>query len=89
VAKAIRLLLEAPTQSVVGEAFSCCDAYYSHHDVAVTAKRISSSNTKIVGAQQSPKHQIVTKKIEALGMKFSGIRAFEETITKICHQLMQ
>ena len=60
VAKAIRLLLEAPAQSVAGEAFSCCDAYYSHHDVAVTAKRISSSNTKIVGTQQSPKHQILS-----------------------------
>ncbi len=89
VAKVIRLLLEAPAESVAGEAFSCCDTYYSHHDVAVTAKRISSSNAKIFGAQNSPKHQIITKKIEALGMKFSGIPAFEETITKICHHLMQ
>ena len=89
VAKSIRLLLEAPAERVTGEAFSCCDSYYSHRDVATAAKRISSSNTKILGAQKSPKHQIVTKKIEALGMKFSGIRVFEETITKICHHLMQ
>jgi len=89
VAKAIRLLLEAPTEKVTGEAFSCCDAYYSRHDVAVTAKRLSTSNSKIIGAQSQPKHQIVTKKIEELGMKFSGTRAFEETIAKICSHLTQ
>ena len=89
VAKATRLLLDAPAERVTGEAFSCCDTYYSHHDVAATAKRISSSNAKILGTQKFPKHQIITKKIEALGMKFSGIRAFDETITKICHHLMQ
>ena len=89
VAKAIRLLLEAPAERVTGEAFSCCDTYYSHHDVAATAKRIASSNTEILGAPKSPKHQITTKKIEALGMKFSGIPGIEETITKICHHLMK
>lgn len=89
VAKAIRLLLEAPAEKIAGEAFSCCDAYYSHHDVAVTAKQISASDAKISGTQRLPKHQIVTKKIEALGMKFSGIPVFEETITRICHHLMQ
>ena len=89
VAKAIRLLLAAPKELIAGQAFSCCDAFYSHHDVATTAKRISSSTGDIQGTQKSPKHQIITKKIESLGMKFSGMRAFEQTISKICNHLMQ
>lgn len=89
VAKAIRLLIKAPAERIAGEAFSCCDAFYSRHDVATMAKRVSSSDAKILGAQKSPKHQIITKKIEALGMKFSRMQAFEQTITKICHHLMQ
>jgi len=81
VAKAIRVLLAAPAEKVAGEVFSCCDAFYSHRDVASLAKR--------VGSQKSPKHQIETKKIRALGMKFSGMRTFERTVTDICEHLMR
>ena len=88
VAKAIRILLHAPTKSIVGEAFSCCDTFYSHHDVATAAKQISGSPAKILGSQKSPKNLINTQKIESLGMKFSGIPAFEQTVTEICHHLM-
>ena len=87
VGKATRLLLDAPTDSITGQAFSCCDAFYSHHDVATIAKQISGSSSEILGAQQVPKHRIDTKKIESLGMKFSGMRAFEQTVTEICHHL--
>ena len=89
VAKAIRVLLGAPAEEIVGEAFSCCDAFYSHHDVATLAKRITASPAKIQGSQKSPKHSIETNKIESLGMKFSGMPAFEQTVTAICRLLMR
>ena len=89
VAKAIRLLLDAPADAVAGEAFSCCDSYYSHYDIATTAKQVAASSAEILGSQKSPKHLIETNKIESLGMKFSGMSAFERTITDICHRLMR
>jgi len=89
VAKAIRVLLAAPAEKVAGEAFSCCDAFYSHRDVASLAKRVAASPADILGSQKSPKHQIETKKIRALGMKFSGMRTFERTVTDICEHLMR
>ena len=89
VAKAIQLLLDAPAEAITGEAFSCCDAFYSHHDVATLAKRIAASPAKIMGSQKSPKHLIETNKIESLGMKFSGMHTFERTVTRICDHLMR
>ena len=89
VAKAIRLLLNAPAKAITGEAFSCCDAFYSHHEVANLAQQISQSPAKILGPQKSPKHLIETKKIESLGMKFTGLQAFEQTVSHICDQLMR
>lgn len=89
VAQAIRVLLAAPAEKVVGEAFSCCDAFYSHRNVATLAKRISASPADILGAQKSPKHQIETMKIRSLGMEFSGMRTFERTVSDICQHLMQ
>ena len=88
VAKAIRVLLDAPAETITGEAFSCCDRFYSHHDVATLAKRITASPANVLGSQKSPKHLIETKKIESLGMKFSGMPTFEQTVTDICHHLM-
>ena len=89
VAKAIRLLLDAPAEAITGEAFSCCDAFYSHHDVATFAKRIAGSRGEILGSQKSPKHLIETKKLASLGMKFSGMAAFEQTVTSLCRHLMK
>ena len=89
VAKAVRLLLNAPAEAITGEAFSCCDAFYSHHEVATLAKRIAASPAAILGSPKSPKHLIETKKIESLGMKFSGKRAFEQTVARICDHLMR
>ena len=89
VAKAIRVLLAAPADSIAGEAFSCCDAFYSHHDVATLAKRVTASSAEILGSRKSPKHSIETSKIQSLGMKFSGMPAFEQTVSDICQQLMR
>ena len=89
VVKAIRLLLHAPVESITGEAFSCCDSFYSHYDVATLAKRIAGSAGEVMGSQKSPKHLIETKKIKSLGMKFSGIPVFERTVTDICQYLMR
>ena len=89
VAKAIRVLLDAPAEVIAGEAFSCCDSFYSHYEVANLAKQISASPAKILGSQKSPKHLIETKKIRSLGMKFKGIPAFKQTVNSICQHLMR
>ena len=89
VAKAIRVVLHASADAITGEAFSCCDAFYSHHDVATLAKQIAASPAEILGSQKSPKHLIETRKIESVGMKFSGMPVFERTVGDICHRLMR
>ncbi|MCE9555408.1 MAG: NAD(P)-dependent oxidoreductase [Planctomycetes bacterium] len=81
VAKAVGVLLTA--EGITGEAFNCYDRYVSEYDVATLAKRISGSNSQIQGSQTSPKHQIETGKIRALGMEFGGETLLEETVEEI------
>jgi nucleoside-diphosphate-sugar epimerase len=83
VAKATLLLLEAPAETITGEAFNCYDRYISEWDVAHLARRLSGSQAEIRGRQTSPKNQIVTDRIRGLGMTFGGDRLFEETIRAI------
>ena len=70
VARAVQLLLEADAATITGQAYSCCDSYVSEYEVAMLARQFSKSDAKIVGAKTQPKHEIVTDKIESLGMKF-------------------
>ncbi|MCO6431358.1 MAG: NAD(P)-dependent oxidoreductase [Deltaproteobacteria bacterium] len=83
VAKAIRLLLEADTAHITGEAFSCYDRYISEFEVAELAKHIAGSSSRIDGMKTSPKNQIETAKITKLGMTFGGEELLKETITAI------
>jgi len=78
VAKAARILLSA--EGIAGEAFNCYDRYVSQHEVATIAKRLSGSPSQILGGPTTPKHQIVTSKLRALGMEFGGPELLEETI---------
>ena len=81
VAKAVGVLLQA--DGIAGEAYNCYDRYVSEYEVATIAKRLSGSNATIQGQQTSPKHQIVTDKIQALGMQFGGQSLLEETISAL------
>ncbi|MEK6234140.1 MAG: SDR family oxidoreductase, partial [Planctomycetales bacterium] len=81
VAQAVEILLAA--EVIAGEAYSCCDRYVSAFEVAQLAKRISGSSSKIIGEPKSPKHQIETGKLQALGMKFGGLSLLESTVREL------
>jgi len=81
VAKAAGILLTA--DGIAGEAFNCYDRYVSEFDVATLAKELSGSTSQIIGGPLQPKHQIVTDKIRALGMKFGGDELLKRTVSEL------
>lgn len=81
VGKAIRLLLTA--EGTIGQSYACYDQYISQYDVAHLAKELSGSKSQIIGEQRVPNNQIVTDKIEALGMEFGGDDLLRETIREL------
>ena len=81
VAQAVDLLLKS--DRIAGEAYSCYDRYVSEREVADLAKRLSRSESRITGEVSQPKHQIVTEKIRALGMRFGGDALLEETVREL------
>ncbi|HEV3005489.1 MAG TPA: NAD(P)-dependent oxidoreductase [Pirellulales bacterium] len=83
VAKAVELLLSAAPTQIAGEAFNCCDGYISESEVANLAKELSGSRSQIEGKQTTPKHQIITEKLGALGMRFGGRELLRQTIWKL------
>ncbi|MGY8766856.1 MAG: NAD-dependent epimerase/dehydratase family protein [Pirellulales bacterium] len=85
VANAALMLLEA--DSIAGEAYNCYDQYISEYDVAHLAKRISGSTSQIIGQQMSPKNQIETNKIRAMGMRFGGTEILESTIEQLVKEI--
>jgi len=85
VAKGIGVLLGA--DNVSGESYSCCDRYISQYEVASIAKEISGSKSHIIGEPKQPKHQIVTDKIEALGMQFGGEQLLRSTVAEMVERI--
>ena len=83
VAKAAEVLLKAPVDSIAGQAFNCCDKYISEWEVAHLAKQISGSQCEILGRQTAPKNQIVTTKLESLGMVFGSQPLLEATVREL------
>ena len=81
VAKTVGILLRA--KGVAGEVDNCCDRYVSQHNVATIAKRLAGSTSVIQGQPSSPRHQIVTAKLRAMGMEFGGPALLEETIAAL------
>jgi nucleoside-diphosphate-sugar epimerase len=81
VARAAALLLTA--EGIAGEAYNCYDHYISDYDVATLAKEISGSPSVIRGGQTAPKNQIITAKLQQLGMQFGGQPLFEQTIRQL------
>ena len=83
VAKAAELLLNAPASAIAGEAFNCYDRYISEWDVTQIAKQISGSESDISGQQTSPKNQIITERLQSLGMTFGGQKLLEATVRQL------
>ena len=58
----------------------------SVQEVAEIARRISGSSGRIEPLKKTPKHQIDTTKLRALGMEFGGLPLLEKTIEEMIGQ---
>lgn len=83
VACAVAVLLTAETKAISGQSFNCCDRYVSEHEVATIAQERSGARGAILGTPSAPKNQIVTTKLQALGMQFGGRPLLEQTIDEM------
>ncbi len=83
VAKAVEVLLNADAAAIGGEAFNCYDMYIAQQDIAEIAAAITGAAGGIEKLNRGCKHQISTKKIEALGMKFGGRKLLEQTVGQL------
>jgi nucleoside-diphosphate-sugar epimerase len=83
VGRAVELLLTAPQPQIAGEVFNCYDRYISEFEVATLAKQLSGSRSQILGQPSSPKNQIMTDKLQGLGMKFGGQPLLEATVRQL------
>lgn len=83
VAKAVGLLLDAEPGRITGQAFSCYDRYVSDFEVATIARELSDSGGQINGGPTTPKNQIETGKLRALGMEFGGRPLLERTVAEL------
>jgi nucleoside-diphosphate-sugar epimerase len=81
VARAVMLLLEA--EGIAGQAYNCYDMYIPDEKVASIARELTGSSSEISQHQPSPKHEIVTDKIQALGMSFGGEALLRETVQQM------
>lgn len=81
VARAVSLLLRA--EGIEGQAYNCYDMYIAERDVADIARDISGSRSRIEGGRPEPKHQIDTRKIQSLGMRFGGRARLEATVRQL------
>jgi nucleoside-diphosphate-sugar epimerase len=81
VARAVALLLTA--EGITGEAYNCYDRYVSEFEVATIARELAGSKSTIRGAATAPRHQIVTAKLQALGMRFGGLPLLRQTINEM------
>ena len=66
-----------------GQTYNCCDRMISDFEVATIAKRITGSPSNISGQAKTAKHEIVTEKLQALGMRFGGTELLEQTIAEL------
>jgi nucleoside-diphosphate-sugar epimerase len=79
VARSVALLLDAPTEQIRGQSYNCYDLYVSEHDVASIAREAGATG-RILGEETSPKHQIETSRLRALGMSFGGRPQLEDYV---------
>ena len=81
VARAVEILLTA--DNIAGESYNCYDRYISEFEVAEIAREVTGSRSAIRGVPPRPKNQIVTDKLQALGMTFGGKPLMEQTVREI------
>jgi nucleoside-diphosphate-sugar epimerase len=81
VARAVALLLDAP--GIAGEAYNCYDRYVSEFEVAGIARELTGSKSAVLGTAPAPRHQIVTDKIQGLGMRFGGLPLLRKTVGEL------
>lgn len=81
VARAVGILLTA--EGIAGQSYNCYDCYISEHEVATIAQQLTGSQVKIEGVPPRPKNQIVTDKLQALGMHFGGKPLLEQTVREM------
>jgi nucleoside-diphosphate-sugar epimerase len=81
VARAAEILLTA--DGIAGEAYDCYDRYISEFEVATIVQQLTGSAGHIEGAATSPKHEIVTAKLQSLGMHFGGRHLLETTLQQM------
>ncbi|MCC5831400.1 MAG: NAD(P)-dependent oxidoreductase [Phycisphaeraceae bacterium] len=89
VARAVKLLLEAPADRITGEAFNCCDGYIADQDVAKLACGAAGIQPRFEALNRGPKNQIKTDKLKALGMRFGGGEILQRTITQLVEHLQR
>ncbi|MCZ6699564.1 MAG: NAD(P)-dependent oxidoreductase [Planctomycetota bacterium] len=83
VARAVKLLLEAPADRITGQAFNCYDMYIAEQTVAQLACDISGSGAKVGGENRGAKNQIDTSKLKSLGMAFGGESLLRGTLENL------
>lgn len=83
VAVAASMLIDAHAEQIAGQAFNCCDLYVSEYEVAMLARQFSKSSAVIKGERTSPRHQIETGKLEALGMRFGRRPLLGSTVRQL------
>jgi hypothetical protein len=76
-------LLGANADRIKGQAFNCYDLYIADQDVAEVARELTGSRNPIADQRRSPKHQIETGKLRALGLEFGGKPLLRETIAEL------
>lgn len=81
VAQAVRVLLAA--DGVAGQSYNCYDMYIADQDVAEIARQLSGSKSNIENRKRTPKHQIETAKLRALGVTFGGRERLQATIEEM------
>ena len=81
VAQAVEILLAA--NGIAGQAYNCYDMYVSHARVAEIAKRLTGSISPVSTNKKTPKHQIDTSKLRALGMTFGGEARLQKTVKEM------
>lgn len=81
VAKAVGILLGA--EGTAGQAYNCYDRYVGEYEVACLAKEISGSDAVIDGQTRTPKHQIETAKLRAVGVEFGGEAMLRKTVKQM------
>lgn len=80
VAKAIALVIDAPRETVKGEAFNCYDRFISDDQVIEIVQQLTGQSVNILQRAPSPKNIIDTRKIRSLGMEFGGQSLLEQTV---------